>query len=152
MLFQNFMLAPQLSFSTQTRVRLSFKRRPPTRQHRRSAGEEKTGALEIALSPCELDGPEENGDKDQLFDSPEEEVKCGLPAGLKETEAKDMDCEKTEDEVAKDEADDKRDLEEEQEAEQAQSLETLEEDQQPSEPQPANQTEEQEEMAQVEHQ
>lgn len=152
MLFPNFMLAPQLSFSTQTRVRLSFKRRPPTRQHRRSAGEENTRSLEIALSPCELDRPMENGDKDQLFDSPEEEVKCGLAAGLEETEEKDMDCKKTEDEEAKDEADDKRDPEEEPEAERAQSLESLEEDQQPSEPQPANQTEEQEEMAQVEHQ
>lgn len=125
-------------FSTQTRARLSFKRRPPTRQHRRSAGEE-TEALAIALSPCVLDGPKENGDKDQVFDSPAEEAECGQPASLKEAEEKDRDCEKTEGEVAKGDPDNRRDPEEEQEAEQAQSLETLEEEQQPSEPRPAEQ-------------
>ncbi|XP_077397480.1 capZ-interacting protein isoform X2 [Festucalex cinctus] len=46
-----------------TRVRLSFKRRPPTRQHRRAAaaGEEATPFGGIR-SPCELHSPEANGD------------------------------------------------------------------------------------------
>ncbi|XP_010741664.3 capZ-interacting protein isoform X1 [Larimichthys crocea] len=109
-----------------TRARLSFKRRPPTRQHRRSAGEE-SGAFGSAMSPCELYSPNENGDKDQAFNSPAEEAGNGLPASLKEAEEKDKDCEKTEDEVAAD--DKRRDPEEDQEAE------TLEE--KPSEPSPA---------------
>ncbi|XP_061638575.1 capZ-interacting protein isoform X3 [Phyllopteryx taeniolatus] len=41
-----------------TRVRLSFKRRPPSRQHRRSAGEEAS----LFRSPSELRSPEANGD------------------------------------------------------------------------------------------
>ncbi|KAM9359389.1 capZ-interacting protein isoform 2-T2 [Symphorus nematophorus] len=135
-----------------TRARLSFKRRPPTRQHRRSAGEE-AGTFGGALSPCELYSPKENGDEDQVFNSPTEEAEHGQPASLREAEEKDRDCEKTEDEVAKS---DRRDLEEEQEAEQAQSLEALEEE--PSELCPAKQiegdaeTEEEQEMAQEEHQ
>ncbi|XP_070686062.1 capZ-interacting protein [Pempheris klunzingeri] len=116
-----------------TRARLSFKRRPPTRQHRRSAGEE-AGAFGSALSPCELYNPKENGDKDdQVFMSPEEEAEYRQPASLKEAEEEVRDCEKTEDEVAKSDKDDRGDPEEEQEAEQAQSLE---EEQQPSEPCP----------------
>ncbi|KAG8001897.1 CapZ-interacting protein, partial [Nibea albiflora] len=118
-----------------TRARLSFKRRPPTRQHRRSAGEE-SGAFGSAMSPCELYKPNENGDKDPDFNSPAEEAGNGLPAGPKEAEKKDEDCEKTEDEVAKSDPDEKRsDPEEDREAKQARSLETLEE--KPSEPSPA---------------
>lgn len=79
------------------------------------------------MSPCELYSPNENGDKDQAFNSPAEEAGNGLPASLKEAEEKDKDCEKTEDEVAAD--DKRRDPEEDQEAE------TLEE--KPSEPSPA---------------
>ncbi|XP_061682678.1 capZ-interacting protein isoform X2 [Syngnathoides biaculeatus] len=41
-----------------TRVRLSFKRRPPTRQHRRSAGEEAS----LLQSPGECTSVEANGD------------------------------------------------------------------------------------------
>ncbi|XP_037123753.1 capZ-interacting protein [Syngnathus acus] len=44
-----------------TRVRLSFKRRPPTRRHRRSTGEEATLFGRIP-SPCQLHSPEANGD------------------------------------------------------------------------------------------
>ncbi|XP_051252865.1 capZ-interacting protein isoform X1 [Dicentrarchus labrax] len=141
---------PLPSFN-KTRARLSFKRRPPTRQHRRSAGEE-AGAFGTALSPCELYSPKENGDKEQVFDSPAED--SGQPASLKTAEEKDRDCEITEDGVAKSDPDN-RDPKEEQEAEQAQNLETLEEEQQASEPCPDKQiegdvdTEEgQEEMAQ----
>lgn len=138
-------------FSTQTRARLSFKRRPPTRKHRRSAGEEER-AFAIAPPQCELQGPKENGDEDQVFDSPAEEAEPGQPASLEEAEDKDRDCEKTEDEVAKSDPDNGRITLEEQEAEQAQSLETLKEEQQPSDPCPAkliDKTEEgQEEMAQ----
>lgn len=131
----------------QTRARLSFKRRPPTRQHRRSAGEE-------ALSPCELYSPNGNGDTDQVLDSPAEEAEYGQ----KEAEEKDRDCENTEDEVLKSDQGRRRDPEGEQEAEQPRSSETLEEKQQPSEPCPAKQiggdveTEDgQEAMGQQEH-
>ncbi|XP_044059136.1 capZ-interacting protein isoform X2 [Siniperca chuatsi] len=141
-----------------TRARLSFKRRPPTRQHRRSAGEE-AGAFGSALCPCELYSPKENGDNDQVFDSPAEEAEYGQLASLKEAEEKDRDCEKTEDEVAKSDPYNKGEPEEEQGAEQAQSSKTFEEEQQPSEPCPAKQIEcdvktdrRQEEMPQEKHQ
>ncbi|XP_038548777.1 capZ-interacting protein isoform X1 [Micropterus salmoides] len=125
-----------------TRARLSFKRRPPTRQHRRSAREE-AGAFGSALSPCELYSPKENGDMDQVFDSPAEEAEYGQPASLKEAEEKDRDCEKTEDEVARSDPDDRQHLEEkeEEEAEQAQSSKIFEEEQQLSEPCPVQQIE-----------
>lgn len=137
-----------LIFSTQTRARLSFKRRPPTRQHRRSAGEERASGN--ALSPCELYSPKENGDTDQVFD-------YGQLENLKEAEEKDRDCEKPEDEVASD-PDDSGDSEKEQEAQQAQNFEALEEEQQPSEPCTAQQmegnveTNGKEEMSRDEHQ
>ncbi|XP_031153370.1 capZ-interacting protein isoform X3 [Sander lucioperca] len=131
-----------------TRARLSFKRRPPTRQHRRSAGEERASGN--ALSPCELYSPKENGDTDQVFD-------YGQLENLKEAEEKDRDCEKPEDEVASD-PDDSGDSEKEQEAQQAQNFEALEEEQQPSEPCTAQQmegnveTNGKEEMSRDEHQ
>ncbi|CAB1451662.1 unnamed protein product [Pleuronectes platessa] len=119
--------APLPSFN-KTRARLSFKRRPPTRQHRRSAGEE-AGALGGGLSPCELYSPNENGDRQEVFlHSPAEEDECGLPGSLEED--KDMDCEKTEDQVAGSDPDNEGDPQEEQEARLA---EALEEEQPPSE-------------------
>ncbi|XP_040903036.1 capZ-interacting protein isoform X2 [Toxotes jaculatrix] len=131
--------APLLSIN-KTRARLSFKRRPPTRQHRRSAGEE-AGAFGSGASTCELYSPNENGDKDQVFDSPAEEAECGQLGSLKEAEDKDADCDKTEDQVAKSDPDNKGDPEEEQEAECAQSSEALEDEPQLSEPCPAEQIE-----------
>nr|XP_046245654.1 LOW QUALITY PROTEIN: capZ-interacting protein [Scatophagus argus] len=135
-----------------TRARLSFKRRPPSRQHRRSAGED---GRAFALSPCELHSPKENGDKDQVFDSSPEEAEYGQAVGLKEAEEKDGDCEKTEDELAKSDPETRGDPEEEQEAEQARSLETLEEEQQSCSAEQIEgdvKTDEgQEEMAQEEH-
>ncbi|XP_008288582.1 capZ-interacting protein [Stegastes partitus] len=77
-----------------TRARLSFKRRLPTRQHRRSAGEE-AGAFGSGLPPSELYSPKENGDEEQVFDSPTEE-EAGQLGGLKGAENKEEDCEKTE--------------------------------------------------------
>lgn len=126
-------------FSTQTRARLSFKRRPPTRQHRRSAGEE-AGAFG-SLSTCELYSPKENGNQDQVFDSPAEEDKYKELGSLKEGEDKDRDCEMTEDKVAESDPDDKGDPQEEQSPERAQVLEAVEEEQQPSELLPTEQTE-----------
>ncbi|XP_034722951.1 LOW QUALITY PROTEIN: capZ-interacting protein [Etheostoma cragini] len=111
-----------------TRARLSFKRRPPTRQHRRSAGEERASGS--ALSPCELYSPNENGDTVTVFDYGQ----------LEEAEEKDRDWKETEDEVASD-PDDSGDSEKEQEAQQAQNFEALEEEQQPSEPGAAGQME-----------
>ncbi|KAG7217662.1 hypothetical protein INR49_021351 [Caranx melampygus] len=105
-----------------TRVRLSFKRRPPTRQHRRSAGE--------CPSTCELYSPNENGNKDQVFDSPTEGAECGQLGSLKDD--RDKDCQKTEDKIANGEPDNVDDPEEEQEAEQAQTSKGLEGE--PSEP------------------
>ncbi|XP_029302303.1 capZ-interacting protein isoform X1 [Cottoperca gobio] len=115
---------PLPSFN-KSRARLSFKRRPPTRLHRRSAGEE-AGAFGSLLSPCELYSPKENGDIDQVF-------KYEQPASLKEAEEKDKDCEQTENEVAKSDPDGRGDLEEVQDAGQTQNLEALEEEQQSSE-------------------
>ncbi|XP_041657419.1 capZ-interacting protein isoform X1 [Cheilinus undulatus] len=82
---------PLPSFN-KTRARLSFKRRPPTRQHRRSAGDE-AGIFGSPLSPCELDSPskENANDQDQVFNGPAEEDKCSLI----ETE-EDRDCGKAE--------------------------------------------------------
>ncbi|KAM8904462.1 capZ-interacting protein isoform 2-T2 [Spinachia spinachia] len=118
-----------------TRARLSFKRRPPTRQHRKSAGEEAEGSGS-ASSPCELDTPKENGDADQVFEFEQ-------PASLKEVEEKetDKDCDTTEDGVSEREPDDGGDPRMEQEAERAQNLE---ESQQPSGPAPPQETKEQE--------
>ncbi|XP_042341951.1 capZ-interacting protein isoform X2 [Plectropomus leopardus] len=130
---------PLPSFN-KTRARLSFKRRPPTRQHRRSAGEE-AGAFGNTLSPSELYSPKENGDMDQVFE-------CGQQASLQEAE-EDRDSDKTEEEVAKSDPDDRGDPEEEQEAEQNQNVEALEEEQQSSDPCPAKETEE--EMPQEEN-
>ncbi|KAM9318141.1 capZ-interacting protein isoform 2-T2 [Pholidichthys leucotaenia] len=89
-----------------TRARLSFKRRLPTRQHRRSAGEE-AGAFGSGLSPTELHSPKENGDEGHVFDSPAEEAKRGQLGSLTEAENKDGDCEKTEAEAERSERDDR---------------------------------------------
>lgn len=114
--------------TAQTRARLSFKRRPPTRQHRRSTGEDAT------LSPCELDKPQENGDEDQVFDSPAEGgERGGLSANPEEAEGR--DCDSTEGEGAT--GDSSGDLQEERKAEAAPSLETLPEEEQTSECGPA---------------
>ncbi|XP_033952589.1 capZ-interacting protein [Pseudochaenichthys georgianus] len=127
-----------------TRARLSFKRRPPTRRHRRSTGEE-IGVIGGAQSPCELYGPKVNGDH---------VVEHGQPASLNEAEEKDKDCEQTEDEVAQSDPDCMGHPEEEQEAEQTQNVEVMEEEEQPSEPSTSMQIEgevEMEEMPQEEH-
>ncbi|XP_053176845.1 capZ-interacting protein isoform X1 [Scomber japonicus] len=118
--------APLPSFN-KTRARLSFKRRPPTRQHRRSAGEE-AGAFGSGLSPSELYSPKENGDEDLVLDSPAEEAEHG------QAEVRDRDCEK--EDVAKDDPDNREDLEE-----QAAEAQALTSERQPSEPCPAEQTE-----------
>ncbi|AWO98685.1 putative capZ-interacting protein-like [Scophthalmus maximus] len=133
---------PLPSFN-KTRARLSFKRRPPTRQHRRSAGDE-AGAYGSSLSPVELYSPKENGEEERVFDSPAEEAECGRPGSREEAKDKDdghRDCEKTEDRVAESHPDSKGGPEEEQEA-QGQGSEALEEEEQrPSEPCPAEQIE-----------
>ncbi|XP_034459328.1 capZ-interacting protein [Hippoglossus hippoglossus] len=116
--------APLPSFN-KTRARLSFKRRPPTRQHRRSAGEE-AGAFGDGLSPCELDSPKENGDREDVFHSPAEEDECGLPGSLEEDN--DTDCEKTENQVAGSDPDNEGDPEQEQEEQEARLAEALEEE------------------------
>ncbi|XP_029372948.1 capZ-interacting protein isoform X2 [Echeneis naucrates] len=125
---------PLPSFN-KTRVRLSFKRRPPTRQHRRSAGEE-PGALG---STCELHSPGENGDKDAVFDSPVEEAESREPGILKDAEDECRDSGETEDEAAKPDPDITGEPEEQQEAEQGQSSKGTEVEGRPSEPCPAEQ-------------
>ncbi|KAM6933714.1 capZ-interacting protein isoform 1-T1 [Xenentodon cancila] len=120
---------PLPSFN-KTRARLSFKRRPPTRQHRRSAGED-VAAAGNDLSPSELDIPKENGDKDQVFDNLTEEAECQNLATLKEAENTDEDFEKMEVEEVQNEPDDRGNLDE--EAEQVECAEDLEEEQQPLE-------------------
>ncbi|XP_072547143.1 capZ-interacting protein [Salminus brasiliensis] len=59
-----------------SRVRLSFKRRPPTRQHRKSAGEEAvTDGQDGSTSPCGSHSPEKNG---EVFSVPQEETEEAL--------------------------------------------------------------------------
>ncbi|KAM3616314.1 uncharacterized protein V6R79_015840 [Siganus canaliculatus] len=112
-----------------TRARLSFKRRPPTRQHRRSAGEE-AGAFRSTSSPCELQCRKENGDEEQVFESPAE---GGEPRqSAEEVEEKNGDCDNADDEVTKRDPDNSRGRGMEQEAEEVQSLKTLEEEGQES--------------------
>ena len=106
---------------TQTRARLSFKRRPPTRQHRRSAGEE-DHAFALALSPCELSKTTENGEEEPVLGRPAEE------ASVLAVQKKDRDCAQTQEEVRKADPDSRRDLEEQREEEQAQNLMTIEEE------------------------
>ncbi|XP_060929211.1 capZ-interacting protein [Limanda limanda] len=133
--------APLPSFN-KTRARLSFKRRPPTRQHRRSAGEEAGVLGGGGPPPCELNSPNEHGDREEVFHSPAEEDECGLPGSLEED--KDMDCEKTEDQVARRDPDnegDPKEEQEEQEEQEARLAEALEEEQPPSELCPAEQIE-----------
>lgn len=114
------------SSTTQTRARLSFKRRPPTRQHRRSAGDD------AAVSPCELDKPQENGVEDQVFEGGER----GLSTNPNDAEVR--DCDDMEGGGAKDAGGGGGgDLQEEQKAERALNLETLEEEEQTSECSPA---------------
>nr|XP_015806802.2 capZ-interacting protein isoform X1 [Nothobranchius furzeri] len=110
---------PLPSFN-KTRARLSFKRRPPTRQHRRAAGEE-VEAANGQQPPCELDFPRENGD--------EEQAESGHLGGLKEH--REEDCEKMEAEETQSDPDERGDLE--QEMEQVTPAEALKEDQQPLE-------------------
>lgn len=96
---------PLPSFN-KTRARLSFKRRPPTRQHRRSAGEEAGGAAGD-LSPSEPDVPKENGDKDQVFENLTEETEAKQLGNVKEAENKEEDFEQTEAVVAQGDPDDR---------------------------------------------
>ncbi|XP_038150323.1 capZ-interacting protein isoform X1 [Cyprinodon tularosa] len=119
---------PLPSFN-KTRARLSFKRRPPTRQHRRSAGEE-AGSPASELSPCELDSPEENGDKDQGFENLEEEAESGQLAIVKEAENIGEDCEKMEADVTQCDPDSRVDLG----AEQDKPAGALQKGQEPSQP------------------
>ncbi|XP_067364916.1 capZ-interacting protein isoform X4 [Channa argus] len=113
-----------------TRARLSFKRRLPTRQHRRSAVEE-AGPLGSSLSSCELYSPKDDKDQDEVFERTPEEDECRQPGSLEEAEDTNMDCEKTEDKVTKSDPDNKVDVEEERALEQDQSSEPLEAEQQP---------------------
>ncbi|XP_003450246.1 capZ-interacting protein isoform X1 [Oreochromis niloticus] len=110
-----------------TRARLSFKRRLPTRQHRRSAGEEAEG-FGSGLSPCELCSPKENGVKNQVLDSPSEEAECSLT----EAENKEGDCETANAEMTKSDHDNREDMEH--EAEQDRSSDASKEEQLASEP------------------
>ncbi|XP_029963793.1 capZ-interacting protein [Salarias fasciatus] len=88
-----------------TRARLSFKRRPPTRQHRRSAGEE-AGAFGGGLSQSELCSPEENGDKDRDSEEEEEEEAEGRQLdGLEAGECQDVNCDEADAEAAEDQGD-----------------------------------------------
>ncbi|KAJ7990173.1 hypothetical protein DPEC_G00297570 [Dallia pectoralis] len=67
---------PLLSFN-KSRARLSFKRRPPTRQHRQSCGEEGVVSRGGCVSPAETDGPQENGVEDRAFLNPGERLEGG---------------------------------------------------------------------------
>ncbi|RVE65106.1 hypothetical protein OJAV_G00132540 [Oryzias javanicus] len=117
-----------------TRARLSFKRRPPTRQHRRSAGDE-VDASPRDPSPGEPHLPKENRNEDQAFSVLTEETESAHTGGQRETENKEEeeeDCEKIEAGTTPGDPDNSRpdrDLQE----EQAKSAEDLEEEQLSSE-------------------
>ncbi|XP_013868224.1 capZ-interacting protein [Austrofundulus limnaeus] len=127
---------PLPSFN-KNRPRLSFKRRPPTRQHRRSAGEEE-GAARSEQSPSEPDVPKENGDEDRVLNDLKEEA----DSGPKEAENGDEDCEAMEAEAAQSGGDVERD------ADRDSPAETLKEDRGPAES--AGQTEDRDEADLVE--
>ncbi|XP_076002321.1 capZ-interacting protein [Genypterus blacodes] len=138
--FQNPPEGNTLPSINKTRPRLSFKRRPPSRQHRRSAGDE-GGALD--LSSCEQYSPKENGDRDQVSDDPAEEAESREDNSVKDTEeAQERDCEQMEEEGAEGEegenAPDSRGRQEkEQAAEEGRASSGPEEDGQLSESHPA---------------
>ncbi|KAJ0022269.1 hypothetical protein NQD34_009759 [Periophthalmus magnuspinnatus] len=114
-----------------TRARLSFKRRPPTRQHRKSAGEEPTSP-ESSASPCELSHPTENGLGDQVFPSPTEEA-TSVP-GEQEKEG-DRDCDTiAEEEVTRGHPEEKSESEEQTGEEQGKTAEGQEEEEQEQKP------------------
>uniref|UniRef100_A0A3B4A3T3 FAM21/CAPZIP domain-containing protein n=1 Tax=Periophthalmus magnuspinnatus TaxID=409849 RepID=A0A3B4A3T3_9GOBI len=114
-----------------TRARLSFKRRPPTRQHRKSAGEEPTSP-ESSASPCELSHPTENGLGDQVFPSPTEEATSG--PGEQEKEG-DRDCDTiAEEEVTRGHPEEKSESEEQTGEEQGKTAEGQEEEEQEQKP------------------
>lgn len=94
-----------------SRARLSFKRRLPTRQHRRSAGDE-VGTFGGGQSPSELCGTEENGDKDQSFHKEEEEEDGRQLDCLEAGESKNVECEKTDAEATEDGGDLEQEVEE----------------------------------------
>lgn len=126
--------------STQTRARLSFKRRLPTRQHRRSAGEDE------GSSPCELNSPIENGDEEAVLKSPaeeEEEEKDGFSGRLDKGRDKVGFCKKTEDKLEKINPGCEGDPEKEPHAQQSQDSKAAEEEEEeelrPSERCPSNQ-------------
>ncbi|KAF7646463.1 hypothetical protein LDENG_00187770 [Lucifuga dentata] len=112
-----------------TRARLSFKRRPPSRHHRRSAG-----AFGSHLSQCELYSPKENGDRDNAA----KEAESGQQASMKQAEKEEEEEEEERDRVKTEEEDNMVDQEEDQAAEEAQTSEGLEEkhlsDPHPAEP------------------
>ncbi|XP_041850809.1 capZ-interacting protein isoform X2 [Melanotaenia boesemani] len=121
---------PLPSFN-KTRARLSFKRRPPTRQHRRSAGEE-AGAAGSGLSPCELHAPNENGDKEQVYDNLTEEAEFKQLDSLTEVKNKDEDCEKIDADAAQNDPDVREKPQ--QEVEQDKCAEPLEEEEEEPKP------------------
>ncbi|XP_008307298.1 capZ-interacting protein isoform X1 [Cynoglossus semilaevis] len=124
-----------------TRARLSFKRRLPTRQHRRSAGEDE------GSSPCELNSPIENGDEEAVLKSPaeeEEEEKDGFSGRLDKGRDKVGFCKKTEDKLEKINPGCEGDPEKEPHAQQSQDSKAAEEEEEeeelrPSERCPSNQ-------------
>ncbi|XP_024133804.1 capZ-interacting protein isoform X2 [Oryzias melastigma] len=119
-----------------TRARLSFKRRPPTRQHRRSAGDE-VEASPRDPSPSEPHPPKENRNEEQTFSVLTEETESAHTGGQRETKNKEEeeekeDCEKIEAGTTPSDPDNSRpdrDLQE----EQVKSAEDLEEEQLSSE-------------------
>ncbi|XP_072316790.1 capZ-interacting protein isoform X2 [Eucyclogobius newberryi] len=123
-----------------TRVRLSFKRRPPTRQHRRSAGEEPVSPGSAA-SPCELSNPNENGLSDQVFDSPAREEAAAIGPDQEEAQDIDRDCDTIEEEVTRSHPEDSAPSKE-----RGKTPEGSEGEQQPSEPCAAEGEENEEEL------
>uniref|UniRef100_A0A3P9MCB9 Zgc:153184 n=1 Tax=Oryzias latipes TaxID=8090 RepID=A0A3P9MCB9_ORYLA len=110
-----------------TRARLSFKRRPPTRQHRRSTGDEVEAPLRDP-SPSEL---KENRNEEQTFSVLTEEPESVHTGSERKTKNKEEDCEKTETGTTPSDPDNRPDLD--LEEEQVKSTEDLEEEQLSSE-------------------
>lgn len=112
--------------SPQSRVRLSFKRRPPTRQHRKSAGEEGSpDTPEENTSPCNLHSPDnthdKNGNTKDALNAPQVETRERQELSTPLINVQDTELKEEHDDVTKDNDDETQDAEGENKEEEAEA-------------------------------
>lgn len=93
--------------SAQSRVRLSFKRRPPTRQHRKSGGEEGApDTPEENISPRNLHSPDntpdKNGNTKDALNVPQEEAHESQELSTPLINVRDTELQEEHDDITKD--------------------------------------------------